>query len=75
MANPWNLLRNTLPEPSVQVGTIQTNNGDGTSNVVLVGGGVIRASGTGFSSGQAVFVQGGQILSAAPALNIDLIEV
>lgn len=75
MANPWNRLRETLPEPATQVGTVQTLNGDGTSDVLLVGGGVVRASGDGFTAGSPVFVRGGQILSAAPSLNIQLIEV
>lgn len=75
MANPWNQLRGLLPESPQQVGTVQSVNGDGTSEVLLVGGGVVRAIGDGFSVGQPVFVKGGQILSAAPSLNIQLVEV
>ena len=75
MANPWTRLRQTLPQDARQVGTVQTVNGDGTSDVLMVGGGVIRAVGSDFSAGQPVFVQGGQILSAAPTLNIQLVEV
>jgi len=75
MANPWNRLRDTLPEAPRQVGTVIALNGDGTSNVELVGGGTVRVIGSLFGTGEAVFVKGGRIESAAPSLNIQLIEV
>ena len=75
MGNPYKRLLDTVNNETTQVGTVQTVNGDGTSDVLLVGGGVVRATGDSFLAGQPVFLKGGQVLSAAPSLNIQLIEV
>tara|TARA_R110002072_G_scaffold218284_2_gene376020 strand:- start:249 stop:476 length:228 start_codon:yes stop_codon:yes gene_type:complete len=75
MANPWTRLQNLLPRDVVQIGTSQGSNGDGTTNVALVGGGVITATGDGFTSGQKVFVQGSIIRGEAPDLTAVEIEV
>lgn len=75
MANPWKLLQGLLPSEPVQVGSVQALNGDGTSQVAMVGGGVIRVTGDSFAVSQPVFVKGGLIVSAAPSLDIQLIEV
>lgn len=75
MANPWKLLQGILPSDVMQVGTVVALNGDGTSQVAMVGGGVIRVTGNSFAVSQPVFVKDGQIVSAAPSLNIQSIEV
>ena len=75
MANPWTRLQNLLPRDVVQIGTSQGGNGDGTTDVILVGGGRITVTGSGYSSGQRVFVKGGQIISEAPSLTTVEIEV
>lgn len=73
MSNPWNRLRGALPRDTVQVGTSQGANGDGTTDVILVGGGRITASGEGYADGQKVFVRGGIIRGEAP--NLSSIEI
>ncbi len=75
MANPWNLLRTILPRDVMQVGSVQIISGDGTSNVLLVGGGVVRVTGSDFAVGQPVFIKGSRIVSAAPSLSVIQIDV
>jgi hypothetical protein len=75
MANPYKALRDLIPEPAMQVGTSQGPNGDGTTDVILVGGGTVTATGTGYAFGTPVFVKGGLIVSQAPSLSVTDIEV
>lgn len=74
--NPFKRLRGLLVDNAQQIGTIQSaNTSKGTSIVVLVGGGEIEASGTGFAVGSRVFIQGARIVSAAPSLPAVEIQV
>jgi hypothetical protein len=75
MANPLKQLRGLIPQDVVQVGTSQGPNGDGTTNVSLLGGGTVVCSGTGYSNGTPVFIKGSVILSAAPSPTAVDIEV
>lgn len=68
MANPYNLLQSLLPKEALQIGTSQGPNGDGTTDVLLLGGGLITASGDGYSNGTPVFVKGSRITAQAPSL-------
>jgi len=75
MANPWKQLRSLLPQDTVQVGESQGPNGDGTTDVALVGGGTVTVSGDGYASGTPVYLKGGRILSQAPSLSVTDITV
>ncbi|MAT91373.1 MAG: hypothetical protein CME59_02105 [Halioglobus sp.] len=75
MFNPWRKLRGLLPEDPEQIGTVQTVNGDGTSTVLVAGGGSVTVTGDSFPGGTPVFIKGRQILGQAPALNFELVEV
>jgi hypothetical protein len=57
------------------VGASEGENGDGTTDVTLVGGGRITVSGTGYTAGTPVFVQGGRLLAQAPSLSTTDITV
>lgn len=48
---------------------------DGTSDVALIGGGTVTVAGDGFTVSTPVFVNGGRIVSEAPALSVTTIEV
>ncbi|MEM6483811.1 MAG: hypothetical protein AAF662_02335 [Pseudomonadota bacterium] len=68
MTNLLSQLRRLVPEDVTQVGESQGPNGDGTTDVVLIGGGRVRVTGTGFALGTPVFVRGGLITGQAPSL-------
>jgi hypothetical protein len=65
--NALKRLRALAPADPLLVGTAQGSNGDGTTDVVMIGGGRVRVSGDA-ALGQRVFVHGGRILSEAPQL-------
>lgn len=73
--NPWKRLKGLLADDPTEIGTVQTQNSNGTSVVSLVGGGLITVTGTGYAPGQRVFTKGGAIVSGAPALPAVEIEV
>lgn len=75
MANPWKLLRGLLPGEPLQVGTVQSHNGDGTSTVLLVGGGFVTVTGQSVAVSNRAFVKGGHVVSAAPNLPVTQIDV
>lgn len=62
------------PEPML-IGEVLAHNADGTSTVVLPGGGVVRARGVSVAEGSKAFVMGGEVRGAAPALDSVTITV
>lgn len=75
MTNPIKQLRSLFPQDTVQVGESQGPNGDGTTDVILVGGGRITVTGEGFASGVPVFTKGTQLAGQAPSLTVVDINV
>lgn len=75
MANPLKQLRSLIPGEVVQVGTSLGDNGDGTIDVQLLGGGVVTCSGSGYANGVPVFIKGSVVLSQAPSPSAVDIEV
>lgn len=73
MRNPYALLRELLPEPALQVGTVSAIN-NGVALIVLPGGGVAQARGDA-TVGDRVFFRGGAIEGTAPNLSLVQIEV
>ncbi len=72
LRNPYKILRDLMPDPSLQVGDI-VSAANGVATVQLPGGGLVQARGT-IISGR-VFVRDGAIEGAAPSLPIEVIEV
>lgn len=73
MRNLYKAFLDLIPDPALQVGTVQSV----ASNIVTLempGGALLKARGTG-TVGQRVFVRGGVIEGPAPNLPIELIEV
>jgi hypothetical protein len=77
MPNPLKRLHAALSidAPPLLVGAVAAHNADGTSTIVLPGGGEIRARGTGIELGAMAFVQSGEIRGAAPDLPVIRVEV
>jgi hypothetical protein len=75
MANLAKLLEAVIPKSPRYVGTVTTHNGDGTSNVELPAGGVLRVRGQAVAVGEKAFVQDGKIDGAAPDLPVVDIEI
>lgn len=73
--NPLNRLKSLLPGDATLVGQVTGVNSDGTVDVLLVGGGSVVATGTGYVAGDAVFVKGSLVTGAAPSLSKVTIEV
>lgn len=73
MRNPYQLLRDLLPNPPLQVGNV-ISVFDGIATVELPGGGRATARGDA-AAGQRVFFRDGAIEGPAPDLPIELIEV
>ena len=73
MSNLFARFKRLLGEPPLMVGEIADID-DGTATVVLPGGGLLKARGSG-AVGDKVFVRNGIIESAAPNLLVELIEV
>lgn len=73
--NPLTRLRGLLPADTVQIGTVQSAAVNGTLVVLLIGGGLVTVTGSGFAPGSRVFVKGGDVVSAAPALSSTQIDV
>jgi hypothetical protein len=71
--NPYNLLRDLLPEPALQVGTVLSIT-SGLAVIEQPGGGISQARGEA-AVGDKVFFRNGVIESLAPNLPIDIIEI
>lgn len=74
--NIYKQLRALVNDNITTVGVSQGPNGDGTTNVVLVGSGdEVTVSGTGFSFGTSVFITNGTITGEAPTLSPVVVDV
>lgn len=73
MRNLYREFLDLIPDPALQVGTVQSivNN---IATVALPGGGTIKARGEA-TVGQTVFVRGGVIEGQAPSLPVELIDL
>lgn len=76
MTNVWERFRALLPGTQELVGEVSSINASaGTCVVTLPGGGVIVAKGTSVAVGGNAFVQDGVIISDAPSLTLEDIEI
>lgn len=73
MRNPYKLLRDLLPEPPLQVGTV-TAIANGVATIQMPGAGTATARGDA-TVGQRVFFRNDVIEGIAPALPVEVIEV
>lgn len=73
LRNPFRRLQDLSAAPPLQVGTV-VSTGTGVVVVELPGGGELAARGTA-TVGARVFVRGGVVEGAAPALDAVLIDV
>lgn len=71
--NPYTLLRDLLPVPALQVGTVLSI-ADGLAAIEHPGGGISQARGVA-AVGDKVFFRNGVIEGPAPNLPIEIIEV
>ncbi|MCR9089884.1 MAG: hypothetical protein NXI11_00845 [Proteobacteria bacterium] len=67
MANPYRQFLRLLPRRPLLVGEITATNSDGTVDVTLPDGKVVRVRGSG-TVGDRVFVQDGEVRGPAPNL-------
>lgn len=65
MDNTIRRLRKLIGEQPMRVGTITSDNGDGTVQVDMLDGGTVTVSGSG-ANGAAVFIKDGRIVGQAP---------
>lgn len=72
--NQWAAFARLLPADPLLAGTVQAAHGDGTVTVELIGGGLLRARGSG-SVGQTIYVQTGRVVGTAPAMTAFDLEV
>lgn len=73
MSNPYKLLRDLLPDPPLQVGTV-TAFSNGVATIETPGGGIATARGI-TTVGAHVFFRNELIEGTAPTLTIEVIEV
>ncbi len=71
--NPIKLLRDLLPEPALQVGTVVSVDG-GVATIELPGGARVQARGEA-ADGTRVYFRNNLIESTAPNLQIEVIEI
>lgn len=57
------------------VGTVASQNADGTSTLTLPAGGTLRVQGTGVAVGLKAFSQGGRVQGEAPNLPVTEITI
>ena len=57
--------RELLDDDPVLTGTIQAHNADGTSDVLMTGGGTIKALGQSVPVSNLAFIQQGRVIGAA----------
>ncbi|MFC0128203.1 hypothetical protein [Ralstonia solanacearum] len=74
MPNLWRQFEELLPNSPLLVGTVVTRHVDGTVTVQLLGGGLVRAAGTG-EPDQRLFVRGTEVIGPAPTLPSVEIEI
>ncbi|MDO3515126.1 hypothetical protein Q3P06_24875 [Ralstonia pseudosolanacearum] len=74
MPNLWRQFEQLLPDAPLLVGTVVTGHDDGTVTVQLLGGGLVRATGTG-EPDQRLFVRGTEVVGPAPTLPTVDIEI
>jgi|GEM_PF-1757347 len=72
--NPWTLFQSFLPKQATVLGTVVTEHTDNTLGIELLGGGVLRITGTA-AVGTRVFVRDGRMISEAPELPTVEIEI
>lgn len=75
MSNLWKRLQGLTQEDPLLVGTVQAHNPDGTSTLILLDGGVLRAAGQSVAVNGKAFVRAGRIEGEAPDLPQVDIEV
>lgn len=73
--NIWTSLKSLLPESPLLLGIVSVDHGGGSYTLDLVGGGSLKAFGSGFSVGNTVYVRGTVIEGAAPSLPTYVSEV
>jgi hypothetical protein len=73
MRNLFRQFLDLIPDPALQVGTVQSV-GNGVATLQMPGGGLLKARGDA-TVGQRVFVRGGAIEGLAPTLPVEVIEV
>lgn len=71
--NAYTLLRELLPEPALQVGTVTATAG-GVASITLPGGGLVQARGDS-GVGARVFFRDGLIEGPAPSLPVEIIDI
>ena len=75
MSNPWVKFGALIAPGAKMVVTVSAVNADGTSMVLLRGGGSLRVQGDNVSQGNEALIQDGRIIGAAPSLQVLSIEV
>ncbi len=73
--NPWKQLQSLIAQPPKQVGIIAAHNADGTSTVILTGGGQIRVNGQDNAVNARVFIRNHEVVGSAPALPSETIDI
>ena len=71
--NPWAQLFDMIAGQPVQCGKVLTVYEDASMDVELLGGGVLRIKGSGYTVGNNVFFKGDAAVGAAP--NGDVVEI
>lgn len=71
--NVYKLFRDLLPDPPLQIGTVQSVS-NGTATILMIDGGTASARGNA-TVGQRVFFRNDVIEVVAPALSIEIIDV
>jgi hypothetical protein len=72
MPNLWKQFEDLLPDSPLLIGTVATKHADGTVTVQLLGGGLLRVTGS-QSVNDHVFVRDGRVTSEAPSLpNVEI---
>lgn len=71
--NPYKLLRDLIPAPPLQIGTVQSVDND-VCTLELPGGGITQARGSA-SVGSLVYFRDDRVEGNAPTLSIEIINV
>ena len=67
--NIYREFQRLIPTDRLLAGDVTAHNTDGTSTVALPAGGTVRVLGQSVAVGSKAFIQGGKIVSEAPALS------
>lgn len=74
--NPWREFLGNLPAPALLVLEVEAHHADGTSSVVLPGGGgTLRVRGTSVAVGDFAFVRDGVVEGEAPPVTPGMLSV